>query len=184
MMMVDGSFRVALVTAHVPLRDVPQYVKRDRVLRKLSVLGHSLRTDFGIRTPSIAVLGLNPHAGENGLLGDEEGKEIEPAVAAALDGSGMQVDGPFPADAFFGTRRHRQYDAVLGMYHDQALIPFKALAFDRGVNFTAGLPVVRTSPDHGTAFDIAGQDRASAGSMKAAIELAVATVRNRWNQPA
>ncbi|NNE69281.1 MAG: 4-hydroxythreonine-4-phosphate dehydrogenase PdxA, partial [Rhodothermales bacterium] len=156
MMMVAGGLRVGVVTGHVPLREVAARITVDSVSRCLNRMAASLRADFGVREPRIAVLGLNPHAGDGGVLGSEEAQIIEPAMAR-VRGEAVAVDGPFPADGFFAERSWEDYDAVLAMYHDQGLIPFKTLAFDTGVNFTAGLPIVRTSPDHGTAFDIAGR---------------------------
>ncbi len=148
------------------------------ILAKLKVVNASLRTDFGIASPSIAVLGLNPHAGEKGRLGREEERIIGPALERARR-MGIHARGPFPADGFFGSGSHRSYDAVLAMYHDQGLIPLKLTGFESGVNFTAGLPIVRTSPDHGTAFDIAGKGLANPGSMIEAIRLAVSVIGNR-----
>ncbi len=172
MMMVSDSLRVALVTSHVPLNEVSKQLTRERILEKIEALNQSLQRDFGIQRPKIAVLGFNPHAGENGKMGDEETETITPAINLAKQ-KDIFAYGPFPADGFFGSSNLQNYDAVLAMYHDQGLTPFKALAFDQGVNFTAGLPIVRTSPDHGTAFDIAGQDKASAQSMRSAIYLAI-----------
>lgn len=172
MMMVSDTLRVALVTSHVPLADVSKTLTRDMITAKIEALNDSLVKDFGIQRPKIAVLGFNPHAGENGKMGMEETETISPAINAAK-AKDIFAYGPFPADGFFGSDALHRYDAVLAMYHDQGLTPFKALAFDQGVNFTAGLPIVRTSPDHGTAFDIAGQDKASAQSMRSAIYLAM-----------
>jgi 4-hydroxythreonine-4-phosphate dehydrogenase len=180
MMMVAENLRVALVTSHIALSDVSKSLTREGILDKIEVLNQSLQRDFGIQRPRIAVLGFNPHAGENGKMGAEETETITPAInlAKAKD---ILANGPFPADGFFGSPALKQYDAVLAMYHDQGLTPFKALAFDEGVNFTAGLPIVRTSPDHGTAFDIAGQDKASAQSMRCAIYLAIDVYRKqKW----
>ncbi len=176
MMMVSDNLRVALVTSHVPLADVSKTLTREMISSKIDALNESLKKDFGIIRPRIAVLGFNPHAGENGKMGDEESETITPGInlAKAKD---ILAYGPFPADGFFGSEALHKYDAVLAMYHDQGLTPFKALAFDQGVNFTAGLPIVRTSPDHGTAFDIAGQDKASAQSMRSAIYLAMDVYR-------
>lgn len=180
MMMVAENLRVALVTSHIPLSDVSKSLTREGILHKIEVLNQSLQKDFGIQRPRIAVLGFNPHAGENGKMGEEETETITPAINMAK-GKDLIVNGPFPADGFFGSPALKQYDAVLAMYHDQGLTPFKALAFDEGVNFTAGLPIVRTSPDHGTAFDIAGQDKASAQSMRSAIYLAMDIYRKqKW----
>ncbi len=178
MMLVAGPLRVGLVTIHLALRHVPEAVSRERILDRLALLHRSLRIDFGIQRPRIAVLGLNPHAGEGGVLGAEEIDIIRPAVVEAKE-SGVLAFGPFPADGFFGQGLQGRYDAVLAMYHDQGLAPFKALSFGSGVNFTAGLPIVRTSPDHGTAFDIAGRGEADPSSMREAIELAMEIVRRR-----
>jgi len=166
MMLCSGDFRVALVTEHIPVREVAQYITREAILSKLHIIHQSLVKDFNIEKPKIAVLGLNPHAGDEGLIGKEEEEIIKPAVKEAKHS--MIVTGPYSADAFFARGYHQRFDAVLAMYHDQGLIPFKTLAVGEGVNFTAGLPVVRTSPDHGTAFDIAGKNRADASSFLAA----------------
>lgn len=182
MMMVAGGLRVGLVTSHIPLSEVPQAVTKDAILEKLQVLDASLRGDFAIEDPKIAVFGLNPHAGESGAFGPEEEEVIVPALETAQQ-EGLDVEGPIASDGFFGTQLDADYDAVLAMYHDQGLAPFKALAFDHGVNFTAGLSVVRTSPDHGTAHGIAGKGMALPGSMRSAIELAVAVARHRRRAP-
>lgn len=181
MMMVSDSMKVALVSTHVALKDVSANLTRELIASKLEQLDASLRKDFGIVRPRIAVLGLNPHAGENGKMGNEEVDTIVPGMNLAKN-KGLLVGGPFPADGFFGSTALHQYDAVLAMYHDQGLAPFKALAFDEGVNFTAGLPIVRTSPDHGTAFDIAGHDKASAQSFRNALYLAMDIYRTRKMQ--
>lgn len=176
MMMVAGGLRLGLVTTHIPVRRIASEVTRARIEERLALLDTCLRTDFGVAHPRIAVLGLNPHAGDGGVLGDEESEIILPAMRAALPDSSF---GPFPADGFFGGGAYRQFDAILAMYHDQGLVAFKTIAFNAGVNFTAGLPIVRTSPDHGTAFDIAGRGVARADSMKEALLTAaqVAQVR-------
>ena len=171
MMLVSGELRVGLVTTHVPVRDVADLITPTAILDKLRIMSASLRGDFGIASPTIAVLGLNPHAGDGGVIGREEIDIIEPALEAAR-AERLGVAGPFPADGYFGMRGYERYDAVLAMYHDQGLAPFKALAFGGGVNFTAGLPIVRTSPDHGTGFDIAGQGKANAASFREAVVLA------------
>ena len=155
-----------------------EYITTERVFKKLKILSHSLLSDFGIRNPRIAVLGLNPHAGDNGVLGSEEIDHIVPALEEARKMK-ILAFGPFPADGFFGAGRFSQFDAVLAMYHDQGLTPFKALTMDQGVNYTAGLPVVRTSPAHGTAFELAGKGEASATSFRNAIFTAVDVVRQR-----
>lgn len=177
MMMVAGTLRVALVTSHIALKDVSTSISKDKIKEKIAVLEKSLRRDFGILRPKIAVFGVNPHAGENGKMGAEENDIIIPAIKEA-NAAGHLAFGPFPADGFFGSNARHQYDAVLAMYHDQGLTAFKALAFEDGVNFTAGLPVVRTSPDHGTAFDIVGQDKASEHSFRSALYVAMDVFRN------
>jgi len=177
MLLCSGSFRVALLTEHLPLKEVAQSITRDAVLSKLNILHQSLMKDFGIEKPKIAVLGLNPHAGDDGLVGKEEEEIIKPALKEAKHA--MIVTGPYSADAFFARRYHDRFDAVLAMYHDQGLIPFKTLAIGDGVNFTAGLPVIRTSPDHGTAFDIAGKNKADASSFLAAIFECIDILRRR-----
>lgn len=177
MLMVAEDFRVGLVTEHVPLREAAQYITRERILSKLQILNHSLIKDFGIDKPKIAVLGLNPHAGDEGLIGKEEEEIIKPAVKEAK--RSMLVMGPYSADAFFARRHYTKFDAVLAMYHDQGLIPFKSLALGEGVNYTAGLPGVRTSPDHGTAFDIAGKNKADQGSFLTAIFQCIDIINQR-----
>lgn len=178
MMMVAGGLRVGLVTSHIPLSEVPEAVTTDAILENIQVIEASLREDFAIDEPKIAVLGLNPHAGDGGTFGDEEEETIVPALETARK-EGLRVEGPLAADGYFATQLNADYDAVLAMYHDQGLVPFKALAFDHGVNFTAGLPIVRTSPDHGTAHGIAGKGMALPGSMRSALEVAVAVARHR-----
>jgi 4-hydroxythreonine-4-phosphate dehydrogenase len=168
MMLCADGFRVALATEHIPVSEVSKYITRETILSKLSILHQSLQKDFGIDKPRIAVLGLNPHAGDEGLIGSEEETIIKPAVREAKNNN-MLVVGPYSADAFFARRQFEKFDAVLAMYHDQGLIPFKTLAVGEGVNFTAGLPAVRTSPDHGVAFDIAGKDKANNSSFLTAI---------------
>ena len=178
MFLVSELLRVGVVTGHVPLGSVREQVTRERIAQKLTLMMQSLKQDFGIEKPKIAVLGLNPHAGEEGLLGNEELDIIKPLLTEWLN-KGELVFGPFPADGFFGTKAYRNYDAVLAMYHDQGLIPFKAIAFEEGVNFTAGMPAVRTSPDHGTAYDIAGKNLADETSMLQAIYTAIDVARQR-----
>ena len=177
MMLCSGNFRVALVTEHIPVKEVAQYITRETILSKLNIIHQSLVKDFNIEKPKIAVLGLNPHAGDEGLIGREEEDIIKPAIKEAKHS--MIVTGPYSADAFFARGYHQRFDAVLTMYHDQGLIPFKTLAVGEGVNFTAGLPVVRTSPDHGTAFDIAGKNRADASSFLAATFECIDIIRRR-----
>ena len=178
MLMLNDDFRVGLVTNHLPLSKVAENVTRERILKKLMILDETLRIDFNIGHPTIAVLGLNPHAGDEGALGEEEQTIIRPAIEMAKE-KGILAMGPFPADGFFGSGQHKKYDAILAMYHDQGLIPFKALSFGSGVNYTAGLSAVRTSPDHGTAFDIAGQDMADPSSFRQALFTAIDIARNR-----
>ena len=184
MVLHDERLRVALLTTHLPIKDVPGAVTREAILEKLTVFDASLRRDFGIERPRIAVLALNPHAGENGLLGKEEQEIIKPAIAEAYDTNKILCFGPYAADGFFGNESWRHFDGVLAMYHDQGLAAFKALAMDEGVNFTAGLPVVRTSPAHGTGYDIAGKGVAHEESMRAAIYAAIDVCRNRerWDE--
>ncbi len=168
MMLCAGNFRVALVTEHVPVGEIAKQITKERITGKLSILYQSLQRDFGIDKPRIAVLGLNPHAGDEGLIGNEEETIIKPAIRDARNNN-MLVVGPYSADAFFARRQFEKFDAVLAMYHDQGLIPFKTLAVGEGVNFTAGLPAVRTSPDHGVAFDIAGKNKADTSSFVTAL---------------
>jgi 4-hydroxythreonine-4-phosphate dehydrogenase len=178
MLMVTRQFKIGTVTGHVPLNQVAGILNTDLILDKIKILNQSLIRDFAIRKPKIAVLGVNPHAGDGGLLGKEEADLIIPAIQKAQR-EGILALGPFAADGFFGSAQYTKYDAVLAMYHDQGLIPFKALAFEGGVNFTAGLPIVRTSPAHGTAYDIAGKDLASEESFREALYLAIDIFRNR-----
>ncbi|MFY9311131.1 MAG: 4-hydroxythreonine-4-phosphate dehydrogenase PdxA [Bacteroidia bacterium] len=178
MFLVSDSLRVAVVTGHIPVAQVAQQLSTEKILDKIRTLNRSLIQDFVIRKPRIAVLGLNPHAGDNGVIGNEEKTIIKPAIDKAhLED--IMAYGPFPADGFFGNNTYQQYDAVLAMYHDQGLIPFKSIAFNSGVNFTAGLPVVRTSPDHGTAYDIAGKNLASEESFRKAVYTAIDVFRAR-----
>ena len=172
MIMVCDRLKVGVLTGHVSLKDVPSMITVDRILRKLRLMKRSLQKDFGIDAPKIAVLGLNPHCGDGGLLGDEEQQVILPAIMAANE-EGILAFGPFSSDGFFSLGNYSKFDAVLAMYHDQGLTPFKALAFEDGVNYTAGLPIVRTSPDHGTAYEMAGRGVADPRSMKAAIYAAI-----------
>ncbi|MGL5317691.1 MAG: 4-hydroxythreonine-4-phosphate dehydrogenase PdxA [Bacteroidales bacterium] len=180
MLLVCDTLRIAVVTGHIPITQVADTLNKNEILGKIRLLQNTLAKDFDIQKPRIAVLGLNPHSGDNGLIGKEEEESIIPAIRAAQDG-GTLCYGPFSADGFFGAELYREFDAVLAMYHDQGLIPFKTLAMERGVNFTAGLSIIRTSPDHGTAFDIAGKGVASEESFRQAIYLALDTYRNRQN---
>ena len=172
MIMVCDHLKVGVLTGHIALKDVPAQITVEKILKKLRLMKTSLQRDFGIDAPKIAVLGLNPHCGDGGLLGDEEKQVIQPAVIAANE-EGILAFGPYSSDGFFSLGNYSKFDAVLAMYHDQGLTPFKALAFEDGVNFTAGLPIVRTSPDHGTAYEMAGRDLADPRSMKAAIDAAI-----------
>lgn len=172
MLMVSDKLKVGVVTGHVPLKKVPSLITKENIARKLRILNRSLIEDFGIRKPRIAVLGLNPHSGDNGLIGTEENDEIMPVLKAAREKHIVAL-GPYPADGFFGSGEFLKFDAVLAMYHDQGLAPFKALSFNTGVNYTAGLPIIRTSPAHGTAYDIAGNDQADPSSFREAIYLAL-----------
>jgi 4-phospho-D-threonate 3-dehydrogenase / 4-phospho-D-erythronate 3-dehydrogenase len=180
MFMVSDTVRIGVATNHIPVQDVARTITRELVLRKIQLMHETLRMDFGIDRPTIAVLGLNPHAGDEGAIGQEEQKFIIPAIEAAKKANILAV-GPYPADGFFGSNAHRQFDGILAMYHDQGLIPFKLLAFEAGVNYTAGLPFVRTSPDHGTAYNIVGQNAASPDSLLKAIFLAIDVVQQRAN---
>lgn len=178
MMMVSGSMRVGVATGHIPLKDVATALNKEMLLSKLKLMIQSLRNDFNINKPKIAILGLNPHAGEEGLLGNEENQLIIPLIHEMKE-KGHLIFGPYPSDGFFGLGTFQKYDGVMAMYHDQGLAPFKALAFESGVNYTAGLPRVRTSPDHGTAYNIAGKDQANESSMREAIYLALDVLKSR-----
>lgn len=178
MMLVSDRLRVATVTGHVPVKKVPDEITQEKIISKIKVMNNSLKRDFNIRKPRIAVLGLNPHSGDDGLIGTEEKEIIAPAIKVAFD-QGILAYGPFPADGFFGMTKFKNFDGVLAMYHDQGLVPFKSLSFDSGVNYTAGLPVIRTSPDHGTGYDIAGKNIASEDSFRSAIYLAIDIFHNR-----
>ncbi len=178
MLMVSENMRIGVATAHVPLSKVPGMITKELLVRKSRILNQSLIVDFGIRRPRIALLGLNPHAGDNSLLGNEEAEIIIPSIQQ-LQHEGIMAFGPFPADGFFGAGSFSKFDGILAMYHDQGLAPFKALSFDTGVNYTAGLPFVRTSPNHGTAFQIAGKGEASENSFRQAVYLACDIFRNR-----
>ncbi|TXC85183.1 4-hydroxythreonine-4-phosphate dehydrogenase PdxA [Luteibaculum oceani] len=172
MFMVSDNLKIGVVSGHVALKDVVSDISKDKIVHKLELIQKSLQSDFGIHRPKIAVLGLNPHAGDEGVMGTEEADIIKPAIAGANE-KGILAFGPYGADGFFGSGQHHAFDAVLAMYHDQGLTPFKAITFDSGVNFTAGLPIVRTSPAHGTAYDIAGKNEAEAQSMLSAIYMAI-----------
>jgi len=179
MLLISDTLRVGLVTSHVPLREVAALITKERVESKIKTLDQSLRKDFGIIKPKIAILGLNPHAGDGGLIGDEEEKILKPLIND-LKNSGKTVFGPYPADGFFASGSHLKYDGILAMYHDQGLVPFKSMAFETGVNFTSGLTIIRTSPDHGTAYNIAGKNQANENSMRQAIYGACDIFKNRF----
>lgn len=181
MILANDSLRVAVATGHVPISKVSESLTKENILTKIKQFNKSLIEDFGIFKPRIAVLGLNPHAGDKGVIGKEEEEIIAPAVKEALD-EGVICFGPLPADGFFGANGQAHYDGILAMYHDQGLIPFKTIAMDNGVNFTAGLSVVRTSPDHGTAYDLAGQNMASENSFRQALYMAIDVYKNRQNK--
>jgi len=178
MMLVNDGLRVGLASVHVPLAEVPKHISKQKLLECISVMDASLKRDFNIAEPKIALLGLNPHAGDGGVIGMEEINIITPTIEQAKQND-YRISGPYPADGFFGNRKYKDYDGILAMYHDQGLIPFKTLSFGAGVNFTAGLPIIRTSPDHGTAFDIAGQNKANPSSFTQAFVLAVELAKNR-----
>lgn len=178
MLMVNEGLRIGVVTAHIPISEVSSNLTQEVVERKLTIMIKSLKKDFGIDKPKVALLGLNPHAGEDGLLGKEENEIIEPVIEK-FKNKGNLVFGPFPSDGFFGTLQYQKYDGILAMYHDQGLIPFKMLGFESGVNYTAGISKVRTSPDHGTAYGIAGKNTANPTSMREAIYHAANTIKIR-----
>lgn len=182
MMLVGEDLRVGLVTGHIPLAQVPAAVTKEKVIEKAKIFIQSLEKDFGINKPKIAILGLNPHAGEEGLLGSEEETILKPAIQELKDAK-QYVFGPYPADGFFGMMHQQKFDGVLALYHDQGLIPFKSIAFSSGVNFTAGLSVIRTSPDHGTAYAIAGKNTADCSSFRAALFLASDMVERHQEEP-
>lgn len=178
MILMTDTLRVALVTGHIPVSQVPSQITVENIVTKLQVFNQSLKQDFTIIKPRIAVLALNPHAGDNGVIGNEEAEIIKPAMEEA-ERLGVMSFGPFPADGFFGSKMYEDFDGVLAMYHDQGLAPFKALAMEEGVNYTAGLPFVRTSPAHGTAYNIAGQNLASESSFRQAVYMALDVYRSR-----
>lgn len=180
MLMVCDKLRIALLTDHIPVNEISKTLTSKLLEVKLQFLEDSLVKDFGVSRPKIAVLGFNPHCGDNGVIGSEDDKIIKPTIKKLFD-SGKMVFGPYASDSFFGSSQHEKYDAVLAIYHDQGLIPFKTLSFGKGVNYTAGLEKIRTSPDHGTAFDIAGKDLASPESFREALYLAI-DVFNKRNE--
>ena len=178
MILFNEKLRVALVTTHLPIKDVASHITKEAIIEKATIFHKSLRRDFSISIPRIAVLALNPHAGDNGVIGKEEQEIITPAINE-LANAGIQCFGPYSADGFFGSESYEKFDGILAMYHDQGLAPFKVLAMDDGVNYTAGLPIVRTSPDHGTAYDIAGKGVANENSFRQALYAAIDIFRNR-----
>ncbi len=178
MLMVHNKLRVGLLTDHVPVNEVAKHISAELIEKKIETIEQTLITDFKISKPKIAVLGLNPHSGDNGVIGKEEEEVIKPTIAKMFN-EGKMVFGPYSSDAFFGSNQYEKFDAILAMYHDQGLIPFKTLSFGKGVNYTAGLDKIRTSPDHGTAFDIAGKGVANNDSFKEALYLAIDVFSNR-----
>lgn len=178
MLMVSETMKMGVVTTHLPIAEVAENLSKEKILSKIRIISKSLQQDFSISKPRIAVFGLNPHAGDNGLLGSEEKEIIIPAIKQAKK-EGIIALGPYPADGFFGSEDYRKFDAILAMYHDQGLIPFKLASFERGVNYTAGLPIIRTSPSHGTAYSLAGEDKASEQSFRQALYLAIDIYKSR-----
>ena len=178
MILLKDDFRVALVTGHIPVRDIASTITKELIKQKLDIFNRSLKVDFGIDAPRIALFSLNPHAGDNGLIGNEEEEVIKPAIEEMAQ-KGVLCFGPYPADGFMGSGNYTHFDGILAMYHDQGLAPFKTLSMDDGVNYTAGLPIVRTSPAHGTAYDIGGTGEASGSSFRQAIYIALDVFRNR-----
>jgi 4-phospho-D-threonate 3-dehydrogenase / 4-phospho-D-erythronate 3-dehydrogenase len=178
MMLVSDTMRVGLVTIHAGLKNVVSQLSKEKIMEKIAIIHESLKRDFRLKKPKLAILALNPHCGENGLIGTEENDMIIPAIAESQT-AGILAEGPFPADAFFGNHSYKNYDALVAMYHDQGLIPLKMNSFGKGVNFSAGISIVRTSPDHGTAYDIAGKNKANLSSMLEAINLALTISKNR-----
>ncbi len=183
MLLMNDVLKIGVVTGHIPLKEVAESLDKKEILNKIEILNKSLKSDFGIIKPKIAILGLNPHAGDNGKIGMEEKEIILPAILKAKENN-ILAFGPYSADGFFGSGSYKDFDAILAMYHDQGLAPFKALSFGSGVNFTAGLPIVRTSPDHGTAYEIAGQRKAESDSFRHAIFTAIDIYKKRNNYKA
>lgn len=178
MFMVSNNLRIGLLTDHVPVKDVSGHITKELIDKKINIVYSTLQTDFNIRRPKIAVLGINPHTGDNGVIGEEDDTVLRPALAALVE-EGKLVYGPYAADSFFGSGNYKNFDAIIAAYHDQGLIPFKTLSFGKGVNYTAGLSKIRTSPDHGTAYEIAGKGEANESSFKEAIYLAIQLYNNR-----
>jgi 4-hydroxythreonine-4-phosphate dehydrogenase len=181
MLMIYGDLRLGLLSTHIPVSKIAGEINSPVILEKIEIINQSARSDFKIANPRIAVLGLNPHTGDGGMIGREEIDIIQPAIAKAQSQK-IHAEGPFSADGFFGSRKYKKYDGVLAMYHDQGMVPFKTIAFGRGVNYTAGLPIVRTSPDHGTAFDIAGTNAANPASFIEASQLAIRLAQNKMQR--
>jgi 4-hydroxythreonine-4-phosphate dehydrogenase len=178
MLMVNNTVRIGVITGHIPLKMVPETLTEDLIIRKINILNQSLMRDFALVKPRIAVLAVNPHAGDEGLIGDEDQRIVRPAIEKAFNHN-ILVFGPFPADGFFGSSNFSQFDGILAVYHDQGMVPFKILSFDDGVNFTAGLPYVRTSPAHGTAYDLAGKNEANPEAFRNAVYMACDIHNNR-----
>jgi 4-hydroxythreonine-4-phosphate dehydrogenase len=178
MILMTDTLRVGLITGHIPIQDVAKTITPELIEKQVAILYDSLVKDFNIRKPKIAILGLNPHCGDNGVIGDEDQKVVLPTIEK-IKSTGKLVYGPYAADSFFGSEAYKQFDGILAMYHDQGLAPFKTLSFGKGVNFTAGLDKVRTSPDHGTAYEIAGKNKANEASFKEAIFIAIEIYKNR-----
>jgi len=178
MMLVADTMRVGLVTIHTGLKNVAAQISKEKIIEKISIINKSLKRDFRLKKPKLAVLALNPHCGENGIIGSEENEIIIPAITES-QAAGVLAEGPFAADAFFGNHSYKNFEAIVAMYHDQGLIPLKMNSFSKGVNFSAGLEIIRTSPDHGTAYDIAGKNKANLSSMLEAIKLALTISKNR-----
>ncbi|WP_250433549.1 4-hydroxythreonine-4-phosphate dehydrogenase PdxA [Hanstruepera flava] len=178
MFMISNNLRVGLLTDHVPVKDVANHITKELINKKINTIYNTLQTDFNVRRPKIAVLGINPHTGDNGVIGKEDDEVLRPALQALVD-NGKLVYGPYAADSFFGSGNYKNFDAIIAAYHDQGLIPFKTLSFGKGVNYTAGLSKIRTSPDHGTAYEIAGKGEANESSFKEAIYLAIQLYNNR-----
>ena len=178
MFMVSSNLRVGLLTDHVPVKDISSHITKELIDKKINTVYNTLQKDFNIRRPKIAVLGINPHTGDNGVIGEEDDTVLRPALAELVE-NGKLVYGPYAADSFFGSGNYKNFDAIIAAYHDQGLIPFKTLSFGKGVNYTAGLSKIRTSPDHGTAYEIAGKGEANESSFKEAVYLAIQLYNNR-----
>ena len=178
MFMVSDDIKVALLTEHIPINNIVEKITPELIEKRTKIIEHSLKKDFNIKNPKIAVLSINPHVGDNGVIGDEDDNILIPSIKKIYK-SGVDIEGPFASDSFFGSDAYKKYDAIIASYHDQGLIPFKTLTFGKGVNYTAGLNVVRTSPDHGTAYNISGKNIANESSFKSAIVTALNILKNR-----